>query len=350
MSFTIASHKIGPNLPPFIVAELSGNHGHSLDTALALVDAAKSAGAHAVKLQTYTADTMTLDINEGEFFISDPNSLWHGRSLYDLYKEACTPWEWHPILFDRCRDLGLIAFSTPFDASAVDFLESLNTPCYKIASLEIVDLPLIKKAASTGKPLMLSTGGATVQEIQDAIDTATKAGCKELLLLKCAIAYPAPIHAMNLRTISDMEIRFKCPIGLSDHSLGIAASVASVALGCCLIEKHLTLSRKEGAVDSGFSLEPYELEQLVKASKEAWEASGTVHYGPLPEEVSTLSYRRSLYFSTPLKKGQAIKPENVKSIRPGKGLPPKDYFSIMGLKVHCDVKRGQPVTWDVLQR
>lgn len=345
---SIGSYKIGTESPPFIVAEMSGNHNQSLQTALRLVDAAKAAGAHAVKLQTYTADTMTINMREGEFLISDPKSLWYGYSFYDLYQKAHTPWEWHAQIFAHCKKLGLIGFSTPFDATAVDFLESLDVPCYKIASLEIVDHPLIAKAASTGKPLMISTGGATLQEISEATEVAREAGCRDLILLKCTCSYPAPANEANLRTIPHLIKRFETPVGLSDHSLGIGVPIASVAFGACVIEKHLALSRKEGGVDAAFSLEPQELQQLVIESRRAWEALGEIQDGPTDSEKNLIPYRRSLYFVEQLKKGETISSKQIRAIRPGRGLHPKEFPNLMGKKALRDIKRGEPVSWDLI--
>lgn len=342
----IGKHKIGPNQPPFVIAELSGNHNGSLEEALKLVVAAKEAGVPAIKLQTYTPDTITLPIKEREFFIDDPKSLWYGRSLYELYQEAHTPWEWHKPIFDRCRELDLICFSSPFDETAVDFLESLNVPCYKIASLEIVDLPLIRKAAATGKPLIISTGAATLTEIDEAVQAAKKGGCKDLILLKCTSAYPATPSDTHLRTIPNLIETFETLVGLSDHTVGIGIPLASIALGCCMIEKHLTLSRDKGGVDSAFSLEPHEFKLLVTESKRAWESLGTIHYGPLASEKVSFSHRPSLYFVKDLEAGQIVKPEDIRSVRPGKGLAPKEFEHVVGLELKVPVHFGTPVSWD----
>lgn len=347
--FKIGSHTIGLNAPPFIIAELSGNHNGSLENGLKLIHAAKEAGVHAVKLQTYTPDTITLNIHEGDFVIRDPKSLWNGRILYDLYKEAYTPWDWHKPLLDYCHELGLIGFSTPFDETAVDFLETLNVPCYKIASPEIVDLPLIEKVAKLGKPMLISTGGASIGEIEDAVTTAKNAGCEKIVLLKCTAAYPARSQDMNLRTLEDMQSRFGTLVGLSDHSLTLGVPVASVALGACCIEKHFTLSRKEGGVDSAFSLEPHEFQALVKETHHAWQALGQVNYTPLPSEATTLKHRPSLYFVSDLKKGSIIKPEDIRSVRPASGLPPKETSRIIGKTVKTDVSQGTPVHWKLIQ-
>ena len=287
---------------PFIIAEMSGNHNQSLDRALAIVDAAAKAGVDAVKIQTYTADTMTLDINEREFFIADKNSLWKGESLYSLYKKAYTPWEWHEAIFNRCKEWGIIGFSTPFDFTAVDFLEELKVPCYKIASFENVDLPLIKKVAKTGKPIIASTGMTTVAEIDDLVATARNNGCEDLTLLKCTSSYPATPEGTNLMTIPHMKELFHCRVGLSDHTLGIGAAVASIALGGMVIEKHFTLSRAEGGVDSVFSLEPDEMALLVRECNTAWQALGHISYEVAEQEKKSLQFRRSLYIVEDLKK------------------------------------------------
>lgn len=344
----IGPYKIGSGQPPFIIAEMSGNHNQSLDRALEIVDAAKAAGVHALKLQTYTADTMTLDIHKNEFLITDKNSLWYGKTLYELYKQAYTPWEWHKPIFDRCKKLGLICFSTPFDATAVDFLESLNTPCYKIASLEITDLPLIQKAASTKKPLIISTGAATLEEISEAVGAARKGGCHELILLKCTSAYPTPPELSNLRSIPFLSHHFDAFIGLSDHTPGIGAAIASVVLGSCVIEKHLTLSRADGGVDAAFSLEPSEFASLVTECNRAWLSLGEVLIAPADEEATSRSHRRSLYFVKDLNVGDTVKPEHIRAIRPGSGLPPKEYEQVIGRTINKPVKRGDPVQWNQL--
>jgi len=340
--------KIGPTYPPFIIAEMSGNHNHSLDQALKIVEAAAQAGVNALKLQTYTADTMSLNLSKNEFFIKDPNSLWKGTSLYDLYQKAHTPWKWHAPLFKRCRELGLQAFSTPFDASAVDFLENLDVPFYKIASFEITDLALIRKVASTGKPIIISTGMASISELEEAVRVARTAGCKNLILLKCTSAYPAPAELINLKTIGHMREMFHCQVGLSDHTLGIGVAIASIALGATVIEKHFTLSRAQGGVDAAFSLEPSEMKQLVVESKRAWAAIGKVQYGPTKEEEASLQYRRSIYISKNIKKGDRFNSDNLRVIRPGFGLPPKYYDLMIGKKAKMDIKIGTPMAWDLL--
>ena len=345
----IAGRIIGPGHPPFIIAEMSGNHNQSLDRALAIVEAAAKAGAHAVKLQTYTADTMTLDIAEREFFINDPDSLWKGRSLYELYKEAYTPWEWHKPIFDRCRELGLIYLSTPFDETAVDFLEELDVPCYKIASFENTDIPLIRKVAATGKPMIISTGMATIAELDETVRTAREAGCRDLILLKCTSSYPATPENTNILTISHMRELFACEVGLSDHTMGIGVAVASVALGATIIEKHFTLSRADGGVDSAFSMEPDEMRALVAETERAWQALGKVSYAPTEKEKKSLIFRRSLYIVQDMKKGDILTRENLRAIRPGLGLPPKYFDDVVGKKATKDIIRGMPLSWDLIE-
>lgn len=345
---TIAERKIGRCHPPFIIAEMSGNHNQSLDRALEIVDAAAASGAHALKLQTYTADTMTLDIDEGEFFISDPNSLWKGTSLYKLYQEAHTPWEWHKPIFDRCRERGLVYLSTPFDDTSVDFLESLDVPCYKIASFENTDLPLIRKVAATCKPMIISTGMATVAELDETVRAAREVGCKDLILLKCTSTYPATPENTNIRTIPHMRELFDVQVGLSDHSMGTGVSVAAVALGATVIEKHFTLCRADGGVDSTFSLEPDEMRSLVIETERAWQALGQVSYGPTEKEKQSMLFRRSLYVVQDMKAGETFTPENMRAIRPGYGLPTKFIEVFMGKRVSRPVKKGTPVSWDIL--
>jgi pseudaminic acid synthase len=339
---------IGKGHRPFIIAEMSGNHNKSLDRALEIVDAAAASGAHALKLQTYTADTMTLDLDEGEFFISDPNSLWKGTSLYNLYQEAHTPWEWHKPIFERCRERGMISFSTPFDATAVDFLEELEVPCYKIASFENTDIPLVRKVAATGKPMIISTGMATVAELDETVRVAREAGCHDLVLLKCTSTYPATPENTNILTIPHLRGLFDCEVGLSDHCMGLGVSVAAVALGATVIEKHFTLCRADGGVDATFSLEPDEMRSLVIETERAWQALGKVSYGPTEKEKMSLVYRRSLYITQDLKAGDVLTSENLRAIRPGYGLPPKFIDTFLGRKVRQDVKRATPATWDLL--
>lgn len=344
----IANRKIGADYPPFIIAEMSGNHNQSLAQALKIVEEAAASGAHALKLQTYTADTMTLNLAEGDFFIDDIDSLWKGKSLYELYQEAYTPWEWHEGIFKRARDLGLIVFSTPFDETAVDFLESLDVPCYKIASFENTDLPLLKKVASTGKPLIISTGMASLAELGEAVHTARLAGCEELILLKCTSSYPASPHESNLMTIPHMRNLFGCQVGLSDHTLGIGAAVASVALGASIIEKHFTISRADGGVDSVFSLEPEELKQLVRETERAWQALGEICYAPGEIESKSMKFRRSLYVAQDMKAGDVFSVKNMRIVRPGYGLSPAYYDIILGKKASRDIKKGTPVSWDLI--
>ena len=339
---------IGVDCEPFIIAEMSGNHNQSLDRALAIVEAVARTGAGALKLQTYTADTMTLDINKREFFIRESKSLWKGKSLYKLYQKAHTPWEWHKPILKHCRELGLIGFSTPFDETAVDFLESLNIPCYKIASFELVDLPLIKKVALTGKPVILSTGMASELEISEAVQVVREAGNHDIILLKCTSSYPANPQDSNISTITDMQKKFNCQIGLSDHTLGIGAAVASIALGATVIEKHITLSRADGGVDSDFSMEPHEMRDLVVETKKAWQSLGQTNYGSTQCEMQSLRYRRSLYIVKDMKKGDVFSKENLKSIRPGFGLPPKLYDKILGKKINRAASRGAPVKWEMV--
>lgn len=343
----IGNRVVGAATPPMIVAEMSGNHNQSLQRALEIVEAAARSGAHALKIQTYTAETMTIDHDQGEFFISDPGSLWQGKSLYKLYQEAYTPWEWHKPIFGRCRELGLIGFSTPFDESAVDFLESLGVPCYKIASFENIDIPLIRRCGRTGKPLIISTGMASVAELSDAVEAARGAGCKDLILLKCTSTYPAEPDNSHVRTIPHMRQLFGCEVGLSDHTMGVGAAVAAVALGAALIEKHFTLRRTDGGVDSAFSLEPEELSALVTESERAWRALGQVHYGPTEAEMKSIQYRRSLYVVRDLAPGDVLTPANVRAIRPGLGLAPKWLDVVLGKKVRKAVRKGTPVNWDL---
>jgi N-acetylneuraminate synthase len=346
----IADKRVGNTFPPFIIAEMSGNHNQSLERALEIVEAAAKTGAHALKLQTYTADTMTLDIKEGEFFIDDPNSLWYGYSLHELYQQAHTPWEWHEPIFKRCKELGIIGFSTPFDNTAVDFLESLDVPCYKIASFENTDLPLIRKVASTGKPMIISTGMATVAELDEMVRTAREAGCQDLVLLKCTSTYPATPENSNLLTIPHLGELFGVEVGLSDHTMGVGVAIASVALGATVIEKHFTLRRADGGVDSAFSMEPAEMTQLVVESERAWQALGQIQYGFTDAEKKSLMFRRSLYVAKDMKAGEVFTPENLKAVRPGLGLPPKYYDVLVGQAVKQDIQRGKPVTWDCLQQ
>jgi pseudaminic acid synthase len=344
----IENREIGLRNAPFVVAEMSGNHNHSLERALAIVEAAAKSGAHALKLQTYTAETMTLDIDEGEFFIDDPDSLWKGASLYRLYQQAYTPWEWHRLIFDRAQELGIIAFSTAFDDTAVDFLESLNVPCYKIASFENTDLPLIRRVAATAKPLIISTGMATVAELDETVRAAREAGCKDLILLKCTSTYPATPENTNVLTIPHLRELFGCEVGLSDHTMGVGVAVASVALGATVIEKHFTLNRADGGVDGAFSMEPAEMAQLVVETERAWRALGQVSYGPTEAEEKSIRFRRSLYVVKDLKAGDVLTRENVRAIRPGLGLPTKYLEDVLGRTVKRDVKMGTALRWGLV--
>lgn len=349
MSIAIASKIVGKSHPPFIIAEMSGNHNQSLERALEIVEAAARSGVDAIKLQTYTADTMTLDIETGEFFINDPNSLWQGNSLHKLYQQAYTPWEWHQPIFKRCEELGIIGFSTPFDETAIEFLESLKVPCYKIASFENTDLPLIRRVAQTGKPMIISTGMANICELDETVRAAREAGCQDIILLKCTSTYPASAENSNIATIPHLRDLFNVEAGISDHTLGIGVSVASVAIGASVIEKHFTLSRSDGGVDASFSMEPEEMAQLVVESKRAWQALGQVRYGSTEEEKKSLIFRRSLYIAEDMKAGEILTKENVRAIRPGLGLPPKYLESLLGLAVKKDVKAGTPLSFELLK-
>jgi N-acetylneuraminate synthase len=345
----IAGRKIGGDQPPFVIAEMSGNHNQSLERALGIVEAAARTGAQALKIQTYTPETMTLDLDEREFRITDKNSLWQGTSLYKLYGEASTPWAWHQPIFDRARELGMVPFSTPFDGTSIDFLESLNVPCYKIASFENTDLPLIRKVAATGKPMIISTGMATLAELDEAVRAAREAGCKELVLLKCTSTYPASPENTNLLTIPHLQTLFNCEVGISDHTMGIGVSVASVALGASVIEKHFTLNRNDGGVDSAFSMEPDEMSSLVLESERAWRALGAISYGPTEAEKKSLQYRRSLYIVEDIAAGEVLTVNNLRAIRPGLGLAPKYLQIFLGKTITRDAKRGTALTWDLLK-
>jgi len=343
--FTFGDKRIGTDASPFVVAEMSGNHNQSLDRALEIVDAAARTSVHALKLQTYTADTITIDVSVGEFFISEDENLWKGNSLYDLYKQAYTPWEWHAPIMERAKEHGLLCFSTPFDESAVDFLETLGVPGYKIASFEIVHLPLIRKVAATGKPMIMSTGMASLAEIDDAVRAARGAGCRSLALLKCTSTYPASPENSNLLTLPYLRELFGCEVGLSDHTMGIGASVAAVAHGGTVIEKHFTLRRADGGVDSSFSMEPAEMSQLLVETERAWQSLGRVHFGPTEAEKNSIQYRRSLYVVKDIKAGDVLTTENVRAIRPGLGLAPKHLDEVLGRTVKKDVKRGTALAW-----
>lgn len=347
-SIRIGRHQIGLSHKPFIIAEMSGNHNQSLHRALELVEIAAKSGVHALKIQTYTPDTMTLDLEEREFFISDPKSLWAGTSLYKLYGEAFTPWEWHKPIFERAKELGIIAFSTPFDDKSVDFLENLGAPCYKIASFENTDLPLIRRVASTGKPIIISTGMASLAELDETVKAARDAGCKELILLKCTSTYPATPSDTNIKTIPNMRELFGCEVGLSDHTMGVGVSVASIALGATVIEKHFTLYRSEGGIDSTFSMEPEEMSQLVIETERAWKAIGHVNYGATEAEKKSLIFRRSLYIVKDLKAGDILTKDNVRAIRPGLGLATKYLNVVLNKTLKKDVVKGTALSWDLL--
>ncbi|GAA2491083.1 pseudaminic acid synthase [Winogradskya humida] len=340
--------EIGAGKRPYIVAEMSGNHNGSLDRALALVDVAAEAGAHAIKIQTYTADTMTVDVKHPRFQLSQGHELWGGEYLYDLYERAHTPWAWHEPIFERARERGLTPFSSPFDRTAVELLEKLDAPMYKIASSEITDLPLIRLCASTGKPLIISTGMASVQEIAAAVDAARGAGAQEIVVLSCTASYPAPPEYTNLRRIPVLAEAFRVPIGLSDHTMGIGVPIASVAFGACLIEKHLTLDRADGGVDSAFSLNPQELAALVVESERAWQGLGTTAIGPTEAEKEGLRFRRSLYVVTDVRAGDPVTEENVRSIRPTGGLAPDAIGLVLGRTFTQDAAKGTPLSWELI--
>jgi N-acetylneuraminate synthase len=344
----IGGQAVGAGSAPLVIAEMSGNHNLSLERALEIVDAAAQSGAHALKIQTYTAETMTIDIREREFFISDEKSLWKGESLFDLYKKAYTPWEWHEAIFDRAKKQKILAFSTPFDRTAVDFLENLNVPCYKIASFENTDLPLIRYVAATGKPMIISTGMATFAELDETVEAARSAGCKDLVLLKCTSTYPSTPDDSNILTIPEMRSRYGCEVGISDHTMGIGVSVAAVALGATVVEKHFTLQRSDGGVDSAFSMEPQEMVQLVVETERAWQAMGKVQHGPTEKEKASLVFRRSLYVVADIKAGEKFTPTNLRAIRPGNGIAPKFYDEVIGKTAKRDIARGTPLAHDLI--
>lgn len=344
----IVDRVIDASQRPYIIAEMSGNHNQSLDRAFEIVDAAAANGADAIKLQTYTADTMTLDVRMPGFVIDDPKSLWAGRQLYELYQEGSTPWEWHKPIMERAAAHGMHCFSSPFDATAVDFLESLGVAAYKIASFENIDIPLIRKVASTGKPMIISTGMATVAEIDEAVRAAREAGCGDLCLLKCTSTYPAKAENTNISTIPHMRAMFGCEVGLSDHTMGSGVAVAAVALGATLIEKHFTLARADGGVDSAFSMEPHELRLLCEDVESARLSLGQVSYGPTPAEANSLAFRRSLYIARDVKAGEELTAENVRAVRPGFGLPPKFRDAVIGRRAVRDAPAGTPLNWDLL--
>lgn len=327
---------------------MSGNHNHSIDQALKIVAAAAKSGAHALKLQTYTPDTLTIDVATDDFFISDNGSLWKGNSLYELYKKAYTPWEWHELIFKRAKELGILCFSTPFDETAVDFLETLNVPAYKIASFENNHLPLLKKVAKTGKPVIISTGLSKLNDIQLAVDTLRTNGCMDIILLKCTSTYPATPENTNLLTIPHMSQLFDCHVGLSDHTMGIGVSVASIGLGARVIEKHFTIDRSEGGVDSTFSLEPNEFKSLVEESNKAFHALGSIHYGILPDELKSIKFKRSIYIVKDLNEGDILTPDNIRIIRPGNGISPSFFDDFIGKKINKSVKRGTALSFDLI--
>ncbi|MEG3768073.1 pseudaminic acid synthase [Alteromonas sp. 14N.309.X.WAT.G.H12] len=342
----IGNRLIGPSAPPFIIAELSGNHSQDYDLACAMVDAAAKAGAHAIKLQTYTADSMTLDVQSDDFVIAEQDSLWHGESLHALYQKAATPYEWHQPLFERAQSLGMLAFSSPFDNDAVDFLASLEVPCFKIASFELTDLPLIAYAASKGKPLILSTGMASLSEIEDAVKCARRHGCNEIILLKCTSTYPADPSNTHLATIPHMRDAFACQVGLSDHTGGIGAAVAAVALGATVVEKHFVLDRTAGGVDAAFSLQPEELTMLVTETERAWQAMGKVTYGGSKAEDAAKQYRRSIYVSADIAQGEKFTKDNLKVVRPAFGLAPKHWDDVLAGKARQSLKKGTALSWE----
>jgi pseudaminic acid synthase len=345
----IEGRRIGCDHKPFVIAEMSGNHNQSLERALEITEVAARSGVDAVKLQTYTPDTMTLNLSNNEFLVGDSdNSPWSGRSLYDLYQEAYTPWEWHAAIIERANELGILCFSTPFDESSVEFLEGLQMPCYKIASFEVTDLPLLRRVAKTNKPLIISTGMASIAEINEAVDTVRKVGNNNIALLKCTSSYPAPPEDSNLATMNNMRELYNCQIGLSDHTLGIGLGVAAVALGATIIEKHITLRRSDGGIDSSFSLEPEEMTKLVVECERAWKGIGSIKYGPTASERESVQHRRSIYICSDLIKGDILTSKNIRCIRPGLGLLPKYMDDVLGRAVKYDIRRGTPLKWDML--
>lgn len=344
----IGDRLIGREYKPFLIAEMSGNHNQSLERALEIVEAAAKSGADALKIQTYTPDTMTLDLKEREFVINDPKSAWHGRSLYDLYGEAYTPWEWHKPIFDKARSLGMIPFSTPFDASSVEFLESLDVACYKVASFENTDIPLIRRIAKTGKPIIISTGMANLAELDETVRAVRESGCAELVLLKCTSSYPATPTNSNILTIPHLEKLFNCQVGLSDHTLGVGVSLASIALGATVVEKHFTLSRADGGVDSTFSMEPDEMQQLALESERVWLSLGEIFYGVSESERKSLQFRRSIYVAEDIKKGEVLTEKNLRTIRPGLGLAPKYLNQLIGMKATQSLKKGTAMSWEFI--
>ncbi len=348
MTMQINGRPIGLSARPYLIAEMSGNHNKSLERALEIVDAAAECGADAIKLQTYTADTLTLDVDMPGFVIDDEDSLWNGSRLYDLYAEAHTPWEWHAPIMARAKEHGIDCFSSPFDATAVDFLEKLDVPAYKVASFESIDLPLVRRVAQTGKPMIISTGMASVIEIGEALDTARDAGNENVCILKCTSTYPATPANTNIRTIANMRETFGCEVGLSDHTMGCGVAVAATAFGAVLIEKHFTLNRADGGVDSAFSLEPAEFRALREETERAWQSLGQVTYGGTKAESASRQFRRSLYVAEDMAEGETFNETNLRSVRPGFGLPPKHYDVLLGKRVNRALKKGTPVSWDLI--
>lgn len=344
----LGKRAIGADAPPFIIAELSGNHNQSLERALQLVDEAAAAGADAVKLQTYTADTMTLDLKTSDFMVGEAGSLWEGQSLYDLYAKAMTPWEWHAPIMERCQQKGMEFFSTPFDETAVDFLEKLGVPFHKVASFENTDIPLLKKIGATKKPVIISSGMATLEELVRAVTTLQAAGSTDIVVLKCTSAYPARPEDANLLTLTAIKAALAVEVGVSDHTMGLAVPLASIALGGRVIEKHFTLKRADGGVDSAFSLEPHELAMLVREARFAWQALGQVHFGCSEGDKKSIKYRRSIYVSRDIKAGETLSPANIKIIRPAFGLEPRHYELVVGRKAKQDLKRGTALSWEHL--
>ena len=340
---------VGLDQKPFVIAEMSGNHNQSIDRAFEIVEVAAKAGVHALKLQTYTADTMTLNLDTADFRIEDHNSLWAGRTLYELYEEAHTPWEWHRPIMEKAKGLGIVCFSTPFDSSAVDFLEDLDVPAYKIASFENTDLPLIRRVAATGKPIIISIGMATLAELDETVRTLRDCGHKDFVLLKCTSTYPASPENSNVLTIPHMREMFGCEVGLSDHTMGVGTAVAAVAHGATVVEKHFTLNRADGGVDAAFSLEPGELGQLVTETERAWKSLGRVQYGPTPAEISSIQFRRSIFVVRDMKAGDEFTDKNVRIIRPGMGLAPKYLAKILGRAASIDLEKGMPIKWEYVQ-
>ena len=342
----IANRCIDANHAPFVIAEMSGNHNQSLDRALKIVDAAVKAGAHAIKLQTASPDGLTLDVDSPDFRITDIDSLWYGKNLYELYKEAVTPWEWHGPIFEHCRRSGIIAFSSPFELKAVDFLEGFDVPCYKIASFELIDTQLVRRVAQTGKPMIMSTGMATLSEIESAVKTARDEGNDQIILLKCTSTYPARPINTNILTIPHLKAAFGTQVGLSDHTMGVGVPCAAVAMGATVIEKHFTLARSDGGVDSAFSLEPHELKLLVEETERAWQSIGVVRYGGSDDEQASLKFRRSIYISRDLKAGDQLTPDNMRVVRPGFGIAPKYYDLLIGRRVNKDLTKGTAMSWE----